>query len=114
MHTYKTLQFKVTLGIHRRTRFVEETGEHVFDTKICHTATFESGLVSLPLNTSEIPYRLLMSAQAKAEELAEAYEGKWSNSLPTLGEGREWDNKPVWRGGGRVLECYRYWYDAFQ
>lgn len=120
MDTYKTIQFKITMGIYRRVREVEATSEHVFDTAICHTDTFEIGLALLPLYTSELPYRLLMEAHRKAEQIAEGYKDKgdseWWETLPIISSlsHDEWDNQPVWRGGGDVLECYKYYHDAFE
>ena len=117
METYKTLQFKVTLGIYRLVKHVKSAGIYVFATVECHSETFESELTSLPLYTSEIPSRLLKYAQSEAESKAVEFqatcESEWCES-GVLYDESEWDNEPVWRGGGEVLECYKYWYDAFQ
>ena len=117
MYMHETIQFKLTLGIYRRIRGVDGTGEHAFDTTICHTATFEIEWGSLPLNSSELPHRLLVEAQAQADLIAAKFKVKgdseWSDTLPILPDG-EWDNEPLWHGGGDVLECYQYWHDAFR
>lgn len=116
MYMQKTITFRLTLGIYRQARHTLRTGYHVFSTTNCHETTFEIDCDHLPLNSAEIPHRLLIEAQAKAEHLAFGFkfrrDSEWWDTLPILPNGR-WDNDPVWRIG-EVFECYKYWYDAFR
>ena len=117
MDVYKTIQFKVTLGIYRLRNRFEESGFYLFGTTEVHTETFGIDWSSLPPNTSEIPHRLLSYAQSEAEARAVEFqanrETEWREK-GVLYDESEWDNDPVWRGGGDVMECYKYWYDAFR
>lgn len=116
MYIDKTLQFTLTLGIYRRVKHVKSAGIYVFATEECHTEIFELEW-DLPPKTSEIPHRLLRYAQSEAEAKAVEFqangESEWQES-GVLYEESEWDNEPVWRGDGSVLECYKYWHDAFR
>ena len=111
----KTIQFQLTLGIYRQIKHEYSAGFYVFGTTECHTDTFEIDWGSLPLNTSEIPHRLLESAQTKAEKLAEAFnerDSEWWDTLPILPDGT-WDNAPLWHTLD-IFECFKYYHDAFR
>lgn len=113
----RSVAFKVTLGIYRQARHTRGSAYHLFSTEICHEDTFNIDCDVLPLNSSEIPYQLLKSAQRKAEQIAEALleeKSEWWKTLPELFSGEVWDEQPVWDGGGDTLECYRYWYNGFR
>lgn len=116
MYMEKKVQFKLTLGIYRRVKHVKSAGIHVFATVECHTETFEIEWGGLPPNCSEIPYRLLSSAQTEAEAKAVEFqavgESEWCER-GVLYEESEWDNEPLWRSAA-VFECYKYWHDAFR
>ena len=116
LYKHETIQFKLTLGIYRQARHTLRTGYHVFSTTNCHETTFEIDCDHLPLNSSEIPHRLLIEAQAKAELLASEFktegDSEWWDTLPILPNGR-WDNEPLWHTPD-IFECFKYYHEAFR
>ena len=117
MDIEKTVQFKLTIGIYRLRKRFEEAGFYLFGTTELYTERFGIDWSALPPTTSEIPHRLLQHAESAAEAKAVEFQAnrdtEWREN-GVLYEESKWDNDPVWRGGGDVMECYKYWYDAFR